>query len=166
MHDDDRLVGRLGHGQRLRFRAPLPSAPLSCLDRLPLMASSVSTNCSCCGGGQSRQRVAPDFRRGRAHGLDGRLDFFGQEHALGATVAGMAFAAHPAFLFHAVEQPAERRLLHFEDVRQLGLGHAIIAEQMIQHPPLRARQAECLHAPVESRAHQPGDIVQDEAEIA
>src|SRR5436190_17966034 len=37
---------------------------------------------------------------------------------------------------------------------------------MIEHPPLRARQAERLHAPVEGGAHQTGDVVQDEAEIA
>src|SRR6185295_13799622 len=115
---------------------------------------------------QAGESIAPQFRRCSAHGLDSGLDLVGQEYPLRAPVAGMAFAPHPALLLQAVKQAAERGLFHFEDVRQLRLRGAVVAEQVVQHPPLRSRQPKRLHAPVEGGAHQPGDVVQDETEIA
>jgi len=37
---------------------------------------------------------------------------------------------------------------------------------MGQHPPLRAGQPKLAHRAVEHRAHQPGDVVDQEADIA
>jgi hypothetical protein len=78
----------------------------------------------------------------------------------------VVLAAHPPLGFQPVEEPAERRALDLEDRGELGLGGAGIAEEMVQHPPLRAGEAEALHAPVVDDAHQPRHIVHQVAEVA
>ena len=94
-------------------------------------------------------------------------------HALGlgrevdpvdAPVAGLGAALDPALGLEAVDQPPGRRLLDLHHVGKLRLGGAWTPVQPGQHQPLRTREAELAHAPIEHRAHQPSDIGNQEAD--
>jgi hypothetical protein len=78
----------------------------------------------------------------------------------------MIFAPHPALRLQTIQQPAQRSFSHLEDIGELRLCDAVIAEQVIQHPPLGPRQAERFDAAIECRAQQTGDVVENETKIA
>src|SRR6185436_21166877 len=101
-----------------------------------------------------------------AHRAQRGLDLFGEVHSPYAAVRSVMFAPHPALGLQPVEQPAERRLLDLQRLRQLGLGDAVAAVQVSKNPPLSARQAELADAPVIGGAHEARHVVQQEAEIA
>ena len=88
----------------------------------------------------------------------------GEIDALDAPVAGLGAALDPALGLEAVDQPAGGRLLHLHHVGELGLRGAGAPMAAGQRQPLRACEAEPAHAPVEHRAHQPGDVGDQEAD--
>src|SRR6185295_4620044 len=93
-------------------------------------------------GADPGERVAAQLRRDLAHRAQRGLDLFGEVHSPYAAVRSVMFAPHPALGLQPVEQPAERRLLDLQRLRQLGLGDAVAAVQVSKNPPLSARQAE------------------------
>ena len=84
---------------------------------------------------------------------------------LGAPVVAVGLARDPALDLEPVQQTAKRRLLDVEQIGELRLGDAIVEVQIVQHPPLRAGEAQRLGAPVVGHPHQARDIVHQKAEI-
>jgi len=115
-------------------------------------------------GRQVGHHLAVELHFQLGHSLDQALRGPGQVDALGALVARVRQARHPAAAFQAFDDVAETGLADFQHVGELGLHHPVVARQMRQHPPLRTGDAERLHEVVVGAAPHARYVVDQEAQ--
>src|SRR5260221_2386653 len=114
--------------------------------------------------GEPGERLGARLVAECAHALEHGF-CLGREIELPDAPVGRVLAAlDPARIGHAVDQSAEGDRLDLEDLGKACLVDAFMPREMGENLPLRACQIEAARALVEALAHQPGYVVQEEAE--